>query len=134
MSKKKKGRPNHHIDYEKNKFRVYFILAHCWVKIGYSEDVEQRLATFQTGCPYEMRIHFTLPCESEAHARDLERTLHDLFKKRGAHHRGEWFKWQIVKPILSKFKRAAGLRNYYKTGDYHIPRGAKKEFVEELEA
>lgn len=61
------------------------------VKIGYSANPEERLARLQTASPNTLRLAATIPCESEAEGRKLERTLHWLAEKKYRRISGEWF-------------------------------------------
>jgi hypothetical protein len=74
-------------------WRVYFIGADGFnrVKVGYSNNVEKRRLSLETGCPLELRVWKTVSCMSERDARDLEIWFHKKLKARGAHARAEWF-------------------------------------------
>lgn len=65
---------------------VYFIRAGDteMVKIGWSQDVPQRVAAIQTGCPVEVRVIRILDADRRAEAR-----LHRQFAE--CRQRGEWF-------------------------------------------
>ncbi|WP_330472583.1 GIY-YIG nuclease family protein [Vibrio harveyi] len=75
----------------------YLYIIRCgrskYYKIGVTNDLEKRLATHQTGCPYELKI----VCYFEADLSDflgkeiayLESFLHNNYAK--LHVRGEWF-------------------------------------------
>lgn len=57
-------------------------------KIGFSGNVEKRLATLQTGNPDTLKIHHKIECSSEK-TRVLEKKIHtELSYKRL---KGEWF-------------------------------------------
>jgi len=66
---------------------IYFAKAGPFVKIGKAsgESAEWRIATLQTGCPYEIEL---LATESGGHQE--ERALHRRFSE--FHERGEWFR------------------------------------------
>lgn len=58
------------------------------VKIGKSKNPRVRLASFQTGLPFEFLMKWT-PIGCEAWATRMEAILHSAFKDN--HTRGEWF-------------------------------------------
>ncbi len=65
---------------------VYFIACdNRFVKVGFTYDVEVRLAELQTGCPFELKVIGVL--------RDTTMIAEKWFHAamRGARHRGEWF-------------------------------------------
>lgn len=65
---------------------LYFIRAGEFVKIGRTTNIDQRIASLQTGCPLNIEAAFYFPNMGK-----LERTIHaDLFHERV---RGEWFVW-----------------------------------------
>jgi len=78
---------------------VYFILcdggiAPRYAKIGCckSEDVEQRLRKLQTGCPYPLRVIFTIEGDHE-----VEKAVHR--ELRLWHRRGEWY--EMTEQVLA---------------------------------
>lgn len=75
---------------------VYFIgpKDRVVVKIGYSKDVNKRLADLQTASPFELYIHKVLPHKSLGD----EKEFHRRFKHLNSY--GEWFK---VKKELAEF-------------------------------
>ena len=60
------------------------------VKVGYSKNPEARIKTLQTGNPKLLRLLMKIKCNNDAHARRLERTLHEMLK--GQNVLLEWFK------------------------------------------
>lgn len=63
---------------------VYFALCGAFIKIGHAYDVNDRMATLQTGNPHEITLLAAVPGTQRA-----ERSIHAQFV---AHrHRGEWF-------------------------------------------
>lgn len=58
-------------------FLVYFILAGGWVKVGYTEDVRERMKQLQTGNPFDLDLLLTLDFASESSARKAERKYRD---------------------------------------------------------
>jgi len=116
---------------------VYFIITKGgkFVKIGYAKDIEKRLAAMQTGSAQEMQVKYRFRCRNEAKARDLESSLHQLFKKRGCHHRDEWFYWPKVKPIVKKYMVAGGKmgwRSEYTPGRSPSERDEKRRAKNEI--
>ena len=57
-----------------------------YIKIGFTQDVERRLADLQPGCPHELQVLCLILCEN---APAVERLLHKHFA--ASHIRGEWF-------------------------------------------
>jgi predicted transcriptional regulator len=71
---------------------VYFIktaASPVMVKIGVAADPLARMADLQTGCPYDLSLAGKIPCLSQAHAFQIEKAAHRVFRK--FHKRGEWF-------------------------------------------
>lgn len=66
---------------------VYFIRDCSFVKIGYAEEPESRLAELQCGNPRKLELAAVLP--------DVEMQIEQLFHRVFARyrHRGEWFKY-----------------------------------------
>lgn len=56
-----------------------------FVKIGVAEDVQSRLRTLATGCPYELRLVATIEAD-----RAFEKKLHGQLRPERI--RGEWFR------------------------------------------
>lgn len=73
------------------------------VKIGYSKDPEDRLKSLQTGNPIKLQLYMKIKCNDEAHARRLERTLHEMLGTQNL--RNEWFrlKYTQIPTLLEKF-------------------------------
>ena len=65
---------------------VYAIQCHEFVKIGVANDVKKRLASLQSGCPYELTL---LAQWHTSDAGRVEDELHELLDKYRI--RGEWF-------------------------------------------
>ncbi|MDB4261443.1 GIY-YIG nuclease family protein [bacterium] len=65
------------------------------VKIGMSDNYEKRIKTLQTGNHQVLRFLAVIKCDSRAHARRVESTLHDILKSQNI--LGEWFKIQRSK-------------------------------------
>ena len=66
---------------------VYLIGCHEFIKVGIAEDVNLRLITLQTGCPYELKLITSWPVSKAA---ESERRLHALWRSYEV--RGEWFR------------------------------------------
>lgn len=87
---------------------VYFIKTEAlppMVKIGKARNPEERMATLQTGCPYELKLIGTVTCRSDMHAEAAEKRLHAHFQAERT--RGEWFRYtdrvaRIVASIVGK--------------------------------
>lgn len=65
---------------------LYFIKCGIFVKIGFSKNVEKRLATLSTGMPSESKI--LAKFKGMGH---LEKTLHRCFSELKTKEKGEWF-------------------------------------------
>jgi predicted GIY-YIG superfamily endonuclease len=61
-----------------------------FIKIGVAKEVQSRLDTMQTGCPYKLELLASIKCVSRKQAYELEGRLHRLFKNKRV--RGEWFR------------------------------------------
>jgi hypothetical protein len=73
---------------------LYFIVccSHPMkVKVGYAKDPEKRLKDMQVSNPFTLQIVGVHPCKSLAHAREMEKRVHE--KLGGIHVRGEWFNY-----------------------------------------
>lgn len=73
------------------------------VKIGYSKDPEDRLKALQTGNPVKLQLYMKIKCNNEAHARRLERTLHEMLGTQNL--MNEWFRLKNtqIPTLLEKF-------------------------------
>ncbi len=80
------------------KFFVYALAAADRVKIGFSDDPDDRLRSIQTGCPYPVRLLGTQQFETRNAAQAREKELHDKFGARRVH--GEWFFADIRDELL----------------------------------
>lgn len=60
------------------------------VKVGYSKNPENRIKNLQTGNPKVLRLLMKIKCNSNGHARRLEKSLHEMLK--GQNILLEWFK------------------------------------------
>lgn len=81
---------------------VYMIRAGEYIKIGVARDVEKRLQSMQTGCPFVIEVLHAWPC---ANPYRFERHLH--WKLRAYRTRGEWFTvpQSVIDDILTTFNR-----------------------------
>lgn len=90
------------------KYSIYFIL--CGkpggpIKIGYSRNVQKRVAELQVASPFTLTVIATIPVSSKSQAEKIESWFHDRFKRK--HIRGEWFKGSIrLKQIESCVEHA----------------------------
>jgi predicted GIY-YIG superfamily endonuclease len=86
---------------------VYFIQqGYGAIKIGVSDDPDQRLLKLQTGTSRALRVIAKFPFSTRAAAFDMERDLHLKF----CHLRlsGEWFKRRLLKELKIQGKRVIG--------------------------
>lgn len=65
--------------------RVYFILCGDYIKVGFSTNPHKRLASMQTGSPFELVLLADIPG-----SKDDEQEIHRMFPD--LHFRGEWFR------------------------------------------
>ena len=59
------------------------------IKIGKSENPQQRLTDFKVGNPNDLVILKTVPCENQEEAERLEKSLHATYRNNQLN--GEWF-------------------------------------------
>lgn len=67
------------------------------VKIGISNQVESRLRSVQTACPFQIEIAFRFSCPIREIARGIELSFHKT--QTGRHLYGEWFDYHPVDAI-----------------------------------
>lgn len=67
------------------------------IKIGIADNVEKRVRSLQTGCPYPIKVMALWRYDEAWHARHAEKACHDRFKKLNTH--GEWFRVNLVSII-----------------------------------
>lgn len=76
-------------------YYVYFIQrdrkGNQPVKIGYSKDPDLRIKDLQVANCDKLKIALTIPFETEELAREAERTMHWLARKKHRKLNGEWF-------------------------------------------
>jgi len=89
------------------KYYVYFIEAgnrkNPPVKIGVTTNVENRIASLQTGNPYSLKCKALITCSSRGEAYGLESYLH--YRLRKLRLNGEWFRSEYfkLKEILNDY-------------------------------
>jgi hypothetical protein len=67
-----------------------------YIKFGYTNDVQERMRTLQTGCPLPLEL--VASCQGD---QNTETWVHWRLFKAKAHHMGEWFKdCDEVKKVL----------------------------------
>jgi hypothetical protein len=81
-------------DYQAEYAEVYFIECGNFIKIGITTNLQDRIASFETATPYDIRVLAVIPSAT----RQTELELHRRFAD--AHHKGEWFR---KTPGLLKF-------------------------------
>jgi hypothetical protein len=100
------GSPNVGFAFSEHTIRSPYEFQHAWVyfiqagegessaiKIGHSTDVEKRLEQLRTGNHLPLSLLAKIGVPSVADAQDLERRLHNRFKRLRLE--GEWFRWSI---------------------------------------
>ena len=87
-----------------------------FIKIGVARNVQSRLDTMQTGCPYKLELLASIKCVSRGQAYGIERSLHILFKRDKV--RGEWFR----KVSMKKAHEALGKEIVNGNQTPHTPR------------
>lgn len=84
------------------KFYVYALAAADRIKIGFSDQPNDRMREIQTGCPYPLRLVCTQQFDTENAAREREKELHDKFHVKRVH--GEWFHCDICDELVLMMK------------------------------
>jgi len=85
-------------EYDKPKLKgVYFITDSNMkaIKIGFSNDIEKRVAELQTGNPCELKILGWLNCDKK-----YEKVFHQKIKNSKI--KGEWFEWQPARDLMHR--------------------------------
>ena len=69
---------------------LYIVQSGAWFKIGYAENVSDRLVSLQSGNPMKLELYASYDFDTARfHARYYESKLHEIFKRqRGI---SEWF-------------------------------------------
>lgn len=60
------------------------------VKVGFSKNPEARLKQLQTGNPVPLKLIMKIKCNDENHARNLEKSLHEMLSTQSVYL--EWYK------------------------------------------
>lgn len=85
-------------------------------KVGVARSIERRLAQMQTGNAYKLRLKKAFECNSRLEAFELERAIHNIFKKEGGGHiHGEWFRWDRVNHRYKKQVAVLKLKEWRST-------------------
>ena len=93
--------PNHSPFGMGNKMHYcYIVQAWKHVKIGYTRNLDDRIANIQTGNPYELILICKFVFATEEAAREYELSLQHRLRK--YHVRGEWFEAGPVVAYLNK--------------------------------
>ncbi|WGV29128.1 GIY-YIG nuclease family protein [Halotia branconii] len=71
---------------------VYIIWAKGsnFYKIGHTSNINKRIKSVATGCPYDLEIKHLIPCVT-TQALDIERTLHFRYANKRLKENTEWF-------------------------------------------
>jgi len=96
------------INSEQSKSYVYIVKAGTKstspIKIGVTDNVQNRIKQLQTGNPSEIVLVMHFECNSREHAFNLEKTIHEILK--GQRLFGEWF--SVSKTKLMKMLNSMG--------------------------
>jgi hypothetical protein len=91
---------------------VYFIEAFGEhelkrIKIGSSQHPKERLAELQVGSPVKLKLMGVVKCQSNNHARQVEKLAHKIFHAQ--RRRGEWFRLsrKHIEQMKSLIERSA---------------------------
>lgn len=94
------------------KYLIYFISCYPsprekYTKIGFSSNLEKRLAELQIANPFTLVVEHSIEVKSKMLARRYERMFHKHLKHRKQHHKGEWFKLKtdikdLVKEVFDR--------------------------------
>ena len=101
--------------------KVYFIGCDDSVKIGISDNPEERLKQMQTGNPSELKILKTYHSDD---AEATEKALHRIFDD--ARIQGEWF--SIYPPSLDMLFRVASISGIDNAVEWH--QGERQETID----
>lgn len=78
----------------------YILKAREFCKIGHTKNLQKRINTLQTGCPFTIKVACLFTYNTQEAAKEMEGYLHKQLNN--LHVRGEWFKYRLVKKILQK--------------------------------
>lgn len=83
-----------------NPSAIYVISASRlpFLKVGKSFSPAERLAQMQTGCPFDMHVHY-IGYSTDAVMRFFEGLVHRALRAGGHHYRGEWFSCNVDEAI-----------------------------------
>ena len=88
----------------KEQFCVYFIAfskkPDAPVKIGFTSNINSRLVSLQTACPYPLHVIDIIDCKDKEQAVKLEAFLHRYMQ--AFRLEGEWFNWEKAGKLLNK--------------------------------
>lgn len=93
-------------DSDNTGWSVYFISDNQYIKIGYTNNVNKRLAELQVGNGRKLSILFAIPVISNLAAQHTERILHNVYQDYIVS--GEWYDI-LHKLILSPWTRLWGM-------------------------
>jgi len=79
------------------KAQVYVIVAHVFVKVGMSTDINKRIQSMETDCPHPLAVIWSSEQMTVKKARNLESIIHDRLYE--YHAKGEWFKVSHIKAV-----------------------------------
>lgn len=114
-----------------NKSYVYIVKAGTKstspIKIGVTDNVQNRIKQLQTGNPAEIFLVMHFECNSREHAFNLEKTIHEILK--GQRLFGEWFsvsKTKLMK-MLNNMGDKEGLDSVVKSMDIFDKHGTSQK-------
>lgn len=85
---------------------LYFIACGEYaVKIGFTEDIQQRMKSFQTGNPYDLKLLYMIDNINP----QLETFIHTFLD--GHQIRNEWYEYKTAERIISHLKGGATMLN-----------------------
>jgi hypothetical protein len=67
------------------------------VKVGITGNLNSRLSTIQTACPFRIALAWTFDCPTKGIAQDIERCFHQTQKANRQH--GEWFSFEPIQAV-----------------------------------
>lgn len=92
---------------------IYFIKSGKYVKIGKTNNLDQRVKQLQTASPYPLKVLAVMDWANSA-----ESILHELYKTQKA--TGEWFlydgklKWAII--AYNSYKKSSSPKEFWQVG------------------
>lgn len=69
----------------------YMDSSYSFIKVGISANIDNRLKSISTGCPFDVSVLRCVEVSCRSDALKIESIMHKLLKSMGLHKRNEWF-------------------------------------------